>query len=64
VNRASKIGVSVASVAFAVVAKPSIVVPAGVGTTPRYALLRKLRSASWAVVAIAHHYLMHQNHWG
>jgi hypothetical protein len=64
VNSAWKVGASVASVAFAVVAEPSVVVPAGAGTTPRYALLRKIRSASWAVVALDHHYPMHQNHWG
>jgi hypothetical protein len=34
------------------------------GTTRRYALPRKLRSALWAVVAIDHHYSTHQNHWG
>jgi hypothetical protein len=54
---------SVASAAFAVVVEPSVVVPAGSGTTRRYALPRKLRSASWVVVAIDHHYLTHQNHW-
>jgi hypothetical protein len=36
-------------VAFAEVVEPSAVVPAGSGTTRRYALPRKLRSASWAV---------------
>jgi hypothetical protein len=39
VNRAWKVGSSVASAAFAVVVEPSIVVPAGAGTTPQYALL-------------------------
>jgi hypothetical protein len=39
-------------------------VPAGSGTTRRYALLRRLRSASWAVVALDHHYLTPQDHWG
>jgi hypothetical protein len=39
-------------------------VPAGSGTTRRYALLRRLRSASWAVVALDHHYLTQQDHWG
>jgi hypothetical protein len=34
------------------------------GTTRRYALPRKLRSVSWAVVALDHHYPMHKNHWG
>jgi hypothetical protein len=51
VNGAWKIGSSVASVAFVVVIEPSVVVPAGVGTILRYALLRKLRSTSWAAVA-------------
>jgi hypothetical protein len=31
-------------------------VPAGSGTTRRYALPQRLRSASWAVVALDHHY--------
>jgi hypothetical protein len=64
VNRAWKVEASVASVAFAVVVEPFAVVPAGFGTTPRYTLLRKLRSASWVVVAIDHHYPMHHNLWG
>jgi hypothetical protein len=64
VNRAWKIGSSVASVALAVVVEPSVVVPAGAGTTPRYALLRKLRSSPWVVVALDHHYPMQQDHWG
>jgi hypothetical protein len=51
VNGAWKVEASVASAAFAVVVEPSAVEPAGAGTTPRYALLRKLRSSSWAVVA-------------
>jgi hypothetical protein len=51
VNRAWKVGSLVASVASAVVAEPFIVVPAGVGTTLRYMLLRKLRSTSWVAVA-------------
>jgi hypothetical protein len=51
VNGACKIGASAPPAAFAVVAEPSIVVPAGVGTTPRYALLRTLQSVSWAAVA-------------
>jgi hypothetical protein len=38
-------------------------VPAESGTTRRYVLPRKLRSASWAVVAIDHHYPTRQNHW-
>jgi hypothetical protein len=63
VNRAWKVEASVASVAFAVVVEPFAIVPVGFGTTPRYALLRKLRSASWAVVALDHHYPTHQNHW-
>jgi hypothetical protein len=64
VNRAWKVGASVASTAFAVVAKPLVVVPAGSGTTHRYELPRKLRSASWVAVALDHHYPTHQNHWG
>jgi hypothetical protein len=51
VNRAWKIGSSVASVAFVAVVEPSVVVPARVGTTLRYVLLRNLWSTSWAVVA-------------
>jgi hypothetical protein len=51
VNRAWKVGAPGALAAFAVVVVPSVVVPAGAGTTPRYALPRKLRSASWAAVA-------------
>jgi hypothetical protein len=62
VNRAWKVGASVASATFFVVVEPSAVVPVGSGTTRRYALPRKLRSASWVVVAIDHHYPMHQNH--
>jgi hypothetical protein len=50
-------------VAFAVVVEPSVVVPAGSGTTRRYELPRKLRSGSWAVVALDHCYPTHQNHW-
>jgi hypothetical protein len=38
-------------------------VPAGSGTTSRFALPRKLRSSSWAVVALDRHYPMYQNHW-
>jgi hypothetical protein len=64
VNRAWKVGASAVSMAFAVVVEPSAVVPAGSGTTRRYVLPRKLWSASWAVVALDHRYLMHQNHWG
>jgi hypothetical protein len=64
VNRAWKVGASIAPAAFAVVVESSAVAPAGAGTIPRYALLRKLRSASWAVIAIDHHYPTHQNHWG
>jgi hypothetical protein len=64
VNRAWKVGASVASAAFAVVVEPSAVVPAGSGTTRRYARPRKLRSASWAVVALDHRYPTYQNHWG
>jgi hypothetical protein len=59
VNRAWKLGVSAASAAVAVVVEPFAVVPIGVGTTSRYVLLRKLRSASWVVVAIDRHYPMH-----
>jgi hypothetical protein len=64
VNRAWKVGASVASTTFAVVLEPSVVVPAVAGRTPRYVLPRKLRLASWAAVAINHHYPTHQNHWG
>jgi hypothetical protein len=64
VNRAWKVRASVASAAFAVVVGSSAVVLAGSSTTRWYALPRKLRSASWAVVALDHHYPMHQNHWG
>jgi hypothetical protein len=64
VNRARKVGASVASAAFTVVVEPSIVVPAGSGTTLRFVLPQKLRPASWAVVVIDHHYPTHQNHWG
>jgi hypothetical protein len=46
VNRAWKVGASVASAAFVVVVEPSAIVPAGSGTSHRYALPRKLRSAS------------------
>jgi hypothetical protein len=63
VNKAWKVGASAALAAFAIVVEPSGVEPAGAGTTPRYALLRKLRSSSWAVVAIDHQYPTHQNHW-
>jgi hypothetical protein len=38
VNRAWKVGASVASAAFAVVVGPSAVMPAGSSTTRRYAL--------------------------
>jgi hypothetical protein len=51
VNMAWKVGSSVASVALVVVVEPSVIVPAGAGTIPRYALLRKLRSTLWAAVA-------------
>jgi hypothetical protein len=51
VNRVWKIESSVASVAFVVVVEPSVVVLAGVGTTLRYVLLRKLLSTSCAAVA-------------
>jgi hypothetical protein len=64
VNRAWKVRASVVSAAFAIVVEPFAIVPAGSGTTRRYALLRRLQSASWAVVALDHHYPMHQNHWG
>jgi hypothetical protein len=64
VNRAWKVEASVASTTFAVVVEPFAVMPAGSGTTRRYALLQRLQSASWAVVALDHHYPMHQNHWG
>jgi hypothetical protein len=64
VHKAWKIGSSVASVELVVVVEPFVVVPAGVGTTLRYVLLRKLWSTSWVAVAIDHHYPMHQNHWG
>jgi hypothetical protein len=64
VNRASKVGASVASAAFVVVVEPFAIVPAGSGTTLRYALPRKLRSMSWAVVALDYRYPTHKNHWG
>jgi hypothetical protein len=64
VNRAWKVGPSVATVAFVAVAEPSVVALAGVGATLRYELLRKLRSSSWVVVAMDHHYPMYQNHGG
>jgi hypothetical protein len=64
VNRAWKVGASVALAAFAIVVQPFAVMPAGASTTRQYALPRKLRSASWAVVALDHHYQMYQNHWG
>jgi hypothetical protein len=51
-------------VAFVVVVEPFAVVPAGSGTTRRYALPQRLRSASWAVVALDHHYPTQLNHWG
>jgi hypothetical protein len=51
VNRAWKVGPSIATVVFAVVVEPSVVVLAGVGTTLRYVLLRKLRSTPWVAVA-------------
>jgi hypothetical protein len=51
VNRAWKVGPSVATAAFAAVAEPSVAVFVGVGAIPRYVLLRKLRSTSWAAVA-------------
>jgi hypothetical protein len=62
VNRAKRIGASVASAALAVVVGPSVVVPVGSGTTLRYVLLRRPRSALWTVVAIDNHYPMHQNY--
>jgi hypothetical protein len=43
-----------------VVVEPFVVGPAGSGTTRRYVLPRKLRSVSWAVVALDHHYPTHQ----
>jgi hypothetical protein len=64
VNRAWKVEASDASAAFAVVVEPFTIVPAGSGTIDRYELPRKLRSGSWAVVALDHHYPTHQNHWG
>jgi hypothetical protein len=64
VNRAWKVEASVASAAFAVVVRPSVVLLAGSGTTRWYELPRKLRSASWAVVALDHRYSTYQNHWG
>jgi hypothetical protein len=64
VNRTWKVGASVASAAFAVVVEPSVVVPAVTSTTRRYALPRRLRSASWAVVVLDRHYPTHQDHWG
>jgi hypothetical protein len=64
VNRAWKVGSSIASRAFAVVVEPFVVVPARSGTTCRCVLLRKLRSTSWAAVALDNHYPTHQNHWG
>jgi hypothetical protein len=51
-------------VAFVVVVEPFAVVPAGSGTTRRYALPQRLRWASWAVVALDHHYPTQLNHWG
>jgi hypothetical protein len=45
VNRARRVGTSVASAASAIVVEPSIVVSAGSGTTLRYVLPRKLQSA-------------------
>jgi hypothetical protein len=64
VNRAWEVGAPGASAAFAVVVEPFAVVPAGSGTTRRCALPRKLRSTSWAVVELDHHYPTHPNHWG
>jgi hypothetical protein len=64
VNRAWKVGASIASAAFAVVVEPFAVVPAGSGTTDWYELPGKLRSVSWAVVALDHSYPTYQNHWG
>jgi hypothetical protein len=64
VNRAWNVGASVASTAFAIVVEPFAIVPVGSGTTRRYALPQKLRSASWAMVALDHHYPTHQNLWG
>jgi hypothetical protein len=46
VNRAWKVGASIALAAFAEVVELSVVVPVGAGTTPRYAQRRKLLSAS------------------
>jgi hypothetical protein len=51
VSRAWKVGPSVATAAFVAVVDPSVVVFAGVGTIPRYVLLQKLWSTSWAAVA-------------
>jgi hypothetical protein len=64
VNRIWTVEASIASVAFVVVVEPFAVVSAGVDTTLRYVLLRKLRSTSWVVVAYDRHYLMLQDHWG
>jgi hypothetical protein len=64
VNRAWKVEASIASVAFVAVVEPFAVGSAGVGTTLRYVLLRKLRSTLWAAVAYDRHYPMLQNHWG
>jgi hypothetical protein len=50
VDRAWKVETSIASVAFVVVVEPFVVVSAGVGTTLRYVLLRKLQSTSWVAV--------------
>jgi hypothetical protein len=51
VNRVWKVEASIALVAFVVAVEPFAVVSAGVDTTLRYVLLRKLRSTSWAAVA-------------
>jgi hypothetical protein len=64
VNRAWKVEASIASVAFVAAVEPFAVGSAGVGTTLRYVLLRKLRSTSWAAVAYDRHYPMLQDHWG
>jgi hypothetical protein len=64
VNRAKRVGASVASAAFVVVVGPSIVVLVGSGTILQYVLPRKPRSALWTAVAIDHHCPTHQHHWG
>jgi hypothetical protein len=64
VNRARRVEVSVASIAFVVVVGPSAVVPAGFGATLRFALPRRPLSVLWVVVVVGHHYPTYQNHWG